>query len=385
MRHRTASLCTLYFLAFTSTYTWTIFPRTLEAVGWTGASIGLLYSARKAIDIPSLWIWGALADRHDPVRLIQIQLAIGLIAGLLAALFLESTFDALMVIGILLFSATASSIFPIADSLTISTLGASRFGFVRSFGSAGYAVMALFAALLGWYLSDYARFSMFALPILVFTMALALIASFFLPSPEKKTEQAPSFKDLMACFERPMLVALLVLGALHWACQTPLNLFLVALCEHRNLPVWSSGLGIFIGVTFEVFVLAGSTALLRFLRPSAWLLISFVFGAVRWWAMSEVTSVEAMLALQALHGLSFGTFFMASIALLTREVPDRLRSSGQALFYVVVFGVGSILGNVVTGYLFEHHGVLHTFEMSALVEIFLLIPGAFFAWRVVTR
>lgn len=384
MRHRTVSLCTLYFLAFTSTYTWTIFPRTLEAVGWTGASIGLLYSVRKAIDIPSLWIWGAMADRHEPRRLIQAQLAIGLLASLLSALFLE-TQDALMVTGILAFSATASSIFPIADSLTISTLGAPRFGFVRAFGSAGYAVMALLAAALGWYYTDYARFSMFALPMLVITMAFALLSSFFLPSSKRRTEQAPSLSDLRACFKRPMLLALLGLGALHWACQTPLNLFLVALCEHRDLPVWSSGMGIFIGVTFEVFVLAGSAPLLRLFRPSVWLLLSFLIGAIRWWAMGEVTSVEAMLALQALHGLSFGTYFMASIALLTREVPDTLRSSGQALFYLTVFGVGSILGNVVTGYIFEHHGVVATFMASAGVEIFLLIPGALFAWRVVTR
>lgn len=378
------SLCTLYFFAFTTAYIWTLFPRTLESMGWTGAAIGTLYSVRKLIDTPSLWAWGMLADRWNRRTILRIQLSIGLVATILIAAFTDV--NVAMVPAVLCYSATAACIFPVADSLAIARVGADRYGFVRSWGSAGYAIMALGAAGIGLWTGNYEEFASLSTPLLVITMCAAALSSIALPDADNvaRTEK-PSLKDLARCFKNPTLLSLLAIGALHWSCQAPLNLFLVALCEHQELPVWAPGMVIFIGVTCEFLLLANSEKLLKRMRPSMWLLMAIISGGVRWWLMSWVTDVAGMMMLQVLHGLTFGAFFMASIALLTRHVPETLRSSGQALFYLSVFGLGSILGNSATGYLFDEYNVLMTYQAAAGMELALLLPGGLFAWYVITR
>ncbi len=380
-----ASLCALYFFAFTSTYVWTIFPRTLETIGWSGAAVGILYSARKAVDIPSMWLWGALADRFNRKRIIQVQLGVGLLASIALATFLRQ--DQLMVASLLLFSASAASVFPIADSLTISKLGPDAYGFVRSFGSAGYAAMALTAAVVGISAQNYDAFSLFAIPFLLTIIIASLVFSFFIPNVDTapRKSSVPLVAQNLSLLTQPGFVFLLVIGALHWACQTPLNLFLVALCEHHNLPTWSPGLGIFIGVSFEVLILAISKPLLKRLPSSIWLAISILTGVFRWYLMGHADTALSMMLLQALHGITFGAFFMAAIAMVISHVPEDQRSSGQAMFYLSVFGFGSIIGNLIAGPAFDSYGVVTIFEFASFAEFALLIPSVLFAWRTITR
>ncbi len=384
-RRDLGALCTLYFLAFTSAYVWTLFPRTLESLGWTGAAIGTLYSARKVVDASSLWGWGVLADRWNRRAIVRIQLAIGSLATILVAAF--TSHDVLMVAAVLCFSATAACMFPVADSLTIARVGARKFGFVRSWGSAGYALMALGAAGLGLWFGEYEELAAWTPGLLAITMLAAVASTLFLPDADGDATRRskPSLEEFLACIKHPSLLMLLLIGALHWSCQAPLNLFLVALCEHKELPVWAPGLAIFIAVTCEFVVLANSEWLLKRMPPVVWLLIAIGCGAVRWWMMSVADDVFWMMASQALHGLTFGAFFMSSIAMLTRRIPDGLRSSGQALFYLSVFGLGAILGNSASGYIFDAVSVVLTYQVAAVMELALLLPAGLFAWYVIKR
>ena len=387
------ALYAFYFAVFTSTYVWSLLPRTLESLGWSGTAIGLLYGVRKVVDIPSTWVWGRLADRFDRRGLLRLQLALGLLAVMLLAGF--SAHSALLTFAVLLYSATGNCIFPVIDSLTIASVGAASFGRVRAWGSAGYAVLALVAAALGYASGgDYEWLSSWTIPLLLGCSLLALLVSATLRSPRDKEKDlkdtpneraqapAPSAREFLAVARRPALMALLCLGAVHWAAQSPFNMLIVQLCEQKGFAPWAPGMAVFIGVSCEVALLAASTRLLAWLRPSSWMLIAIASGAARWALMSVTSHVGLMLALQALHALSFGAFFIAAVALTARLVPASHRASGQALLYLCVFGVGSIVGDGLTGYLFEAYNVRVTYELAAATELALLLPGALFARRV---
>ena len=56
-----------------------------------------------------------------------------------------------------------------------------------------------------------------------------------------------------------------------------------------------------------------------------------------------------MVAVQALHGFTFGAFYTASVSYLASRAPPHLRSSAQALYVMVTFGVGGLVGFITAG------------------------------------
>ncbi|MEM1348528.1 MAG: MFS transporter, partial [Myxococcota bacterium] len=92
--------------------------------------------------------------------------------------------------------------------------------------------------------------------------------------------------------------------------------------------------------------------------------------AQAWWQL---------VALQALHGVTFGVFLAAVIAILGRIVPSELRATGQALMYVMVFTVGSIAGNATSGVVYDVHGPVALYQGAGIVEGVALVCAVAYA------
>jgi PPP family 3-phenylpropionic acid transporter len=75
-----------------------------------------------------------------------------------------------------------------------------------------------------------------------------------------------------------------------------------------------------------------------------------------------------MIALQSLHGMTFGMFWSAAIALVAAVVPPSLRATGQALLLTAI-NVGAIAGNLVTGRLFDAGGPRLMFLLAAAAQL----------------
>ena len=76
---------------------------------------------------------------------------------------------------------------------------------------------------------------------------------------------------------------------------------------------------------------------------------------MRWLAIAAVDAPWALIAVQPLHGLSFGLFWSAAIALIAATVPGWLRATGQALLMISI-NIGGAIGNTVTGRLYDASG-----------------------------
>jgi PPP family 3-phenylpropionic acid transporter len=127
-------------------------------------------------------------------------------------------------------------------------------------------------------------------------------------------------------------------------------------------------------------IAAEAAALLLFPRLAARFSLRALFAtafaatALRWWLVSRAEGAAAMVALQLLHGLTFGLFWGCSVEAMTRLVPTPLRATGQALFTAVVFGVGNAVGYQLAGLGLDHYGgVSHLFEWAAAVELLPLV------------
>jgi len=115
--------------------------------------------------------------------------------------------------------------------------------------------------------------------------------------------------------------------------------------------------------------------------PAQWLVVALAVSACRWLATSFADSWWQLVLLQALHGITFGVFLAAVIAILGRLVPSELRATGQALMYVMIFTMGSIIGNATSGLVYDALGPVALYQVSGVVEAVLILPAVVYAWR----
>ncbi|MFS2052502.1 MFS transporter [Variovorax sp. CT11-76] len=81
---------------------------------------------------------------------------------------------------------------------------------------------------------------------------------------------------------------------------------------------------------------------------------------------------------QWLHALSFAAHHTTCIAVVSRRFPGRLRGRGQALFTVIGYGFGGVLGVLLGGAVAQAFGYRTMFALAAL----LAVAGTLCAWKV---
>lgn len=363
----------LYFAYFTAVYMWTVLPRHLEGLGWTGVQIGLVFSARKVVESATMWLWAAGSDSGHGRLLLRAQFILGALA--ITALPFATSAEAVFLIFVI-FGATAGSTLPLADTQAMKLVGAFGFGKIRAWGSAGYGVLALFAGIFGLFASYTSLAALSTWGIVAGTW-LATLCAMTIPKPDagEAKVKRPPLREALGQLLKPELALLMFIGALHWACQAPYMIFLVSLCEENGLPPQAPGFAVVCAVIAEFAVLSSSERLLAIMRPTSWIVLTVIATGVRWFLMANTSSVAIMLLAQLIHGLSFGVFLVAVVALLTRHIPETSRAQGQALLYLLIFGAGGILGNSGAGYIKDLAGVSALFEVVAAIQ-WLIAPLA---------
>jgi PPP family 3-phenylpropionic acid transporter len=178
----------------------------------------------------------------------------------------------------------------------------------------------------------------------------------------------PRAADLKALLAEPRLRLLLLAGVLHWMCMAPYNIYFGILLGELGLPPVTWGLSFAAGVIAEMLVLLWFHRLETRFRLDALLGAAFAASALRWLAVATVRVPWLLIALQSLHGMTFGLFWSAAIAFIAGTVPAPLRATGQALL-VVSINLGSAIGYPLTGRLFDAAGPRALFLLAAFGEL----------------
>ena len=99
------------------------------------------------------------------------------------------------------------------------------------------------------------------------------------------------------------------------------------------------------------------------------LMIAFIMFAVRWMLLSFVHTPFWALTIQLLHGPSFASFLVGSVTFIQERTPEGLNPTALAIFNPVTYGLGSIVGSLLGGYLLDQVG------MSVLFQVFSVIAA----------
>ncbi len=337
----------------------------LRGLGFSGAQIGAAIMTSQIVSAFAALGWGAVADRlGDPARTLRLCAA----GALLAVCGLPFARTPLQVGLVLSLAATCSgSVVPLLDSVTVTAL---RMGYARTrlFGSVGFIVAAQGLGLLLSGRGDRPADLLMPLVFVACTLGYALTAQTLLPVPN--THARLRFADAAALLSNTPLLVLLAICTLHWACCAPYHLMFGVLIRDHGLPSSLTGLGSALGVLAEVFALLLFPALERRFSLRALLGAAFAVTALRWMLVARAQSAQSLVLLQLLHGMTFGLWWGCAVEAMARLVPARLRSTGQALFSAVVFGLGNAAGVGLSGIGYDRFGSAGPlFDAAALVEL----------------
>ncbi|WP_175615197.1 MFS transporter [Piscibacillus halophilus] len=325
-------------------------PVYLQGKGLNGSEIGWVLAVGPFAAIISQPFWGYLSDKYKTVKKILLLCIIGLI--IFSSIFFSMNhFIWIMMIGFF-FYFFATPIGALGDSLAqrrADEVGVS-FGTIRTWGSIGFATSSLAIGLV----LTFTGVEYMVWPYLTFAF-IALFVTLRVQDVDVAKDPI-SFADVKKLLlNKPFILFLFFMMFLtisHRANDSFIGLYVTQL-GGTNFII---GTAWFIGVISEAIVFATAGRWFRKYHTLIFVILAGAIYSVRWILYGFADSYWVVLALQFMHGLTFGVLYLASLDYVTRLIPKLTQSTGHLLFYAVFFGISGIIGSLIGGALIDVYG-----------------------------
>ncbi|MCP4810228.1 MAG: MFS transporter [Proteobacteria bacterium] len=333
----------------------------LEAAGAGPWLLGGVMVATPTMRLALGNVWGGVSDRAQGATWVLV------VAALIAAVGMGLMSWGLLVVGVLFFAFGRVGIDPLLDAAIVRSLADRRvYGKIRSWGSVGFVVAVLAAS----YTRDlgYSPFLVAA----AMSVGLVLVSTALKSAPPAgpPVQILPALKELS---RDRTVVLLLFASAFHFAGISIYDGFYALHLDRLGIGSWS-GPSFALGVGVEVVALFAGPWLLQRFSATRLIQVGIALSVPRFVLTALITAPIALTAVQALHGLTFGLFWVGAIQLMADRAPRHIQSSGQALLSAAVGGLGALtgmgLGSIGIATLPSSS---HIFWIAALLAVFALI------------
>ncbi|WP_019378778.1 MFS transporter [Virgibacillus halodenitrificans] len=334
----------------TNTIILSYLPLYLKYKGLNGTEIGWVLAIGPLASIFAQPFWGYLSDKYKTVKRI-IQLCI---CGLLV--FSVIFFQMETLVGILLMGAVfyffVTPIGALGDSLAQRRADDMKisFGTIRMWGSVGFAVSSL---VIGEVLTR-VGIQYMIIPFLCFGF-LAFLVTFRLTDVKVESDPIRIQDVIVLVKNKPFIIFLfcmIFITISHRANDSFIGLYIAQLGGSEGLV----GVAWFVGVLTEALVFATAGFWFRKYHSLIFVIIAGILYTIRWFFYAAATDPAYIIALQFLHGLTFGIFYTAAFDYVTRLIPRLLQSTGHLVFFATFFGVSGIVGSLVGGVVMDSFG-----------------------------
>jgi predicted MFS family arabinose efflux permease len=95
--------------------------------------------------------------------------------------------------------------------------------------------------------------------------------------------------------------------------------------------------------------------------------------AIRFLYYSWLTTPWYILPIELLHGLTYATMWSVSCSYANKISPPECHSTLQTLLNGLHWGIGSAVGSLIGGFVYDSYGAVTLFLMSALLSVFSMI------------
>ena len=342
-----------------------------KILGLSGSQIGFLTGIAPIISLVGASVWGAVADATQKHKAILLMAVAGVWISVLA-IFKAPGF-LLLTVAVGFYAFLSSPVLPIVDNAVMTLLGDRRdeYGLERVWGSIGWGVSAIFAGILIQRLGlHWAFYGFLILYGLLFFVAMRF------PVPEVSI--ASNFWQGLRRFATDFHWVIFLLVALVEGLS--LSIFLNFLFLHLS-DMGSSRTIMSLSLTFATFseipVFLAGHKLLRRWTPVQLLAASIALTSVRAFLYVGMTAPWQVLVISLLQGPTFAVMWTAGVAYAIQIAPRGLGTTAMGVFGGVVFGLGSALGALTGGLLYQHVGGTAPFIWAGVASILALLP---FLW-----
>ncbi|WP_321502497.1 MFS transporter [Breoghania sp.] len=340
----------------------------LSDKGMGDAEIGIILATPMAIRIVSGPIVAAIADMLGR-RSAAISI-ICAISGMIFAGFLFADGFVQILTVMIAMAITNAAIIPLSDAYAMDTVRAGQgdYGRMRLWGSVSFMI----ATLAGGAVLEATSSTLVPVTVSVSLLACSLMA-LMLPELARETPleadggiaAAPRLRDIG--FLVVLLAAALVQGS-HAAYYGFGSLY------WRGLGIGGTMIGFFwvIGVVVEVVLFLLASRLGMRLPPLAMIAVGALAGVVRWSLFTVVHDPVAVLAVQSLHGFTFGATHLGLVGFIASRIPARRAATAQGLGGTFV-GLVTASGTLVSGPLYSIDPAYAFWAMAACCALSLAL------------
>lgn len=333
-----------------------------ERLGLSGVQIGTLAALPVFVTATITFIWAAIADTF---RLHRVILRMALLLAPVVAYWLSQAKHFVALIPcVFAYAIVTSPISPLLDSnaLEVAKEHERSYGGLRVWGSVGWAASTWLVGLLiqarstRWFFYSY-----------IVLMAIAFLFSLF--QPARKLVQRSSLIHGLRELLRVDFLLFLISAFLLTTASGGVNSFFSLYLNRIGATEGQIGLSWALAAVSELPVMLLSAVMLRRIGAKGLLVMAFLVFIVRWLFYSVIDAPVWALVIQLLHGLSFAAFLVGGVTFVSERTPPGLSATAQAIYSTVTFGLASITGSMIGGYLYDNVGMQNFFRFFSLLGL----------------
>ncbi len=322
---------------------WPVF---LKSRGLSAAEIGLIFALASWLRVVTTPAIAQIADRSGRAKTTLVILA-ALCLVIFAGFFKARGFWPILLV-MLPAAVCFQPMIPLVESQTMAAVLRERldYGRIRLWGSLAFILGTVGAgALITGRTPDLVFY------LVLGALALTLLAAFALPAAPAQRHEGTPHNPLKLLGDRRFLLflgaasliqashaAYYGFSALHWKAA--------GLSEATIGWLWAEG------VAVEVLLFAFSGAVMARASPAALLGLAALAGMLRWTVLAASTELAPLIAVQALHALTFGAAHLGAMHFIARAAPPGLAATAQSLYSAVSGGIAMGLAMLLAGALY---------------------------------
>jgi PPP family 3-phenylpropionic acid transporter len=343
-------------------------------IGLTGSQIGLLTGLPPLVMLFSAPLFGAIADA---TRRHKLLLMLSMVGWMVMVLVLSQlTWLIYLLPAVVLYALFFAPILPLADHSVLDSLGKykHRYGRQRLWGSIGWGASAPLVGVLVQGAGLHWSFN-----VCIMMALILLLVTIWLPV-SRAPVHGHFWRGLRLLTNRRWAV-LLMIGFVGGAALSVVNNYLFLYMAELGAGGVVMGLSMTIGTVSEMFIMFYADRLLAGRSAGRLLAISLFFMVVRLLAYSWAGSAGWVLAIQLLHGPTFGLMWIAGVSHADHLAPAGMGATAQGLFSGISMGLGAAFGSVVGGMSYQAVGLALTFQWAGMVVLAALVFYLMMLWR----
>ena len=345
-----------------------------ESINLSGVQIGQLGSIRSLVSFASSILLAFLSDFLRRRKLILRICILGMIAALLIFPRAASFWSLLPIVT--LYSIFLSPTTAILDETTLRSLENPRdYSKVRLGGPVGWGILILIT---GWLLDNTNVSLAVIFNLHIFLLIPLLAFSWLLPeadrTPSVSAEKA-SFKDVWEMLRLPAFLPWMGLVLL-WgvADSSILNFLFLHIKSISGNPALMSA-ALFISILGEIAGFAAAKRIQHKVGSRMMMALAFCMYFILFTVVSFIKQPFMILPFMIFGGGGFSLIHAGSVAYVNQSAPGRIGTTAQAVRGTIRLGLGSGIGALISGALYQAYGSTALYRTMAFITLIAFFLG----------